>query len=303
MTINDVKKQIQSNKLDNYYIFSGEEIAIQNIYIRKIAETANMKVVHADSLSDIWESLTSPSLFNDPQVYVLRDDKDLMQVTDINIQGGILVHCLTVVDKRTKYYKTYSDRIVVFEHLNAGVLLKYVQRDSALNKSNSERLIAICENDYSRLLLEIDKILCYAKIFEVSPDEAMADMLDSGAIYIPPRDAIFDFVDAVMRRDAPLAYSLLQECYAVGEANMVLVNVLYSNTKQMLQVQSFDGDDIVASTGLTAWQIKCARSKMGKYSIGELVFMLGLLQQIQKDIVTGKIDDSMSVEYFLTEVL
>lgn len=135
----------------------------------------------------------------------------------------------------------------------------------------------------------------------MTDDEAFEELLRQGAIYIPPKDAIFDFVDAVLKRNIPAVYDLLSQCYAVGEANMVLISVLYNNIKQVLQVQSHGGTDseIVNATGMTQWQVKCARNKSGNYSIGELVDMLRLLQKIQKGIITGQIEDYMSIEYFL----
>lgn len=134
-------------------------------------------------------------------------------------------------------------------------------------------------------------------------DKAFEELVEQGAIHVPPKDAIFDFVDAVLRRQVSRAYNLLEQCYAVGEANMVILSVLYTNAKQLLQVQSCDSRDIAKSTGLTAWQIKCAKERVGHYRIGELVYILRKIQSIQKGIITGQIEDSMSVEYLLVNIL
>lgn len=303
MTIQDVKQHIKDKSFQSYYIFTGDEIEIQRVYVNKIAEVLGYEVIRAECISDVWQTLTGNDMFGSPAVYVVRDDKDLMkdetlqERIDTAIGKNIVIHLITNVDKRTKWAKDNADRIVVFERLSSEVLKKYVQRLTTLNNANSERLIAICENDYSRILLEIDKI----KRMQIEDNEAFEKMLLEGAIYIPPKDAIFDFVDAVLKRDIPLVYDLLWQCYAVGEANMVLISVLYNNVKQVLQVQSHGGTDseIMSATGMTQWQVKCARAKSGHYSIGELVDMLRLLQKIQKGIITGRIEDYMTIEYFL----
>lgn len=303
MTIQDVKQHIKDKSFQSYYIFTGDEIEIQRIYVNKIAETLGYRVNRIDAISDVWQDLTGNDMFGVPAVYVVRDDKDLMkdeilqERIDTAIGKNIVIHLITSVDKRTKWAKDNADRIVVFERLSSEVLKKYVQRLTALNNANCERLIAICENDYSRILLEIDKI----RRMQIEDNEAFEQMLLDGAIYVPPKDAIFDFVDAVLKRNIPVVYDLLSQCYAVGEANMVLISVLYNNIKQVLQVQSHGGTDseIVNATGMTQWQVKCARDKSGRYSIGELVDMLRLLQKIQKGIITGQIEDYMSIEYFL----
>ena len=168
MNITDVKTAIKNKAIKPYYIFAGEEIEIQRIYINKIAEVLGYEVKRVDSIADVWSEIISPLLFGEPCVYVVRDDKDLLQdetlqrqIDSNNLNDNVIINLITTIDKRTKWYKANSDRIVVFERLSDEILSKYVQREITLNKHNTSRLIAICENDYSRLLLEIDKIKRY----------------------------------------------------------------------------------------------------------------------------------------------
>lgn len=308
MNITDVKADIKNKQFSAYYIFTGEEIEVQRIYINKIAETANLPVIRANSVADIWNSLTRPSLFDNKAVYVVRDDKDFQsneklqgQLNNDIFNGNILILLLTSVDKRTKLWKAFNERIIVFEHLSIDILTKYIQRDIALNKTCCERLIDICDNDYSRILLEIDKITRYTEVEDIN--ERFKRLVEQGVIYTPPKDAIFDLVDAILLRQVNKVYNLLSQCYDVGEANMVILSVLYTNAKQVLQVQSCDSRDISKSTGLTAWQVKCAQARTNHYSISELVNILRLIQRIQHDIVTGLMEDEVSVKYLLVNIL
>ena len=271
-----------------------------------MSEVTGNKIVRADSVSDIWDIMTIPSLFDEKCIYVVRDDKDFLsnetlqsRLSEDIFNGNILIILLTTVDKRTKLYKQFSARIVVFERMKTSVICKHLERDTALNSANCVRISAMCENDYSRIKLEIDKI----NRFGEEPNAAFEELLRQGAIYQPPKDAIFDLVDAILLRTPKRVYNLLQQCYAVNEANMVILSVLYNSAKQVLQVQSFKGQDMAKSTGLTGWQIKCAKEHMGHYSIGELVNILKLIQKIQKGIITGQIEDSLSVEYLLVNIL
>jgi DNA polymerase III delta subunit len=312
MNITDVKTDIKNKAIKPYYIFAGEEIEIQRIYINKIAEVLNYQVVRPACIADVWDSIITPTLFDTPSVYVVRDDKDLMQddmlraqIERNNLNDNIIIHLLTTVDKRTKFYKSVSDKIVLFERLTTDMLIKYCQREITLNRANCERLIAICENDYSRLLLEIDKIKKYmlATKTEDTPDSVFEMLLAENAIAVPPQDAIFDLVDAILNRNVCQTYDLLEQCYAVGEANMVILSVLYNNAKQVLQVQACESKDIVKSTGLTSFQVKCAKERCGHYYNDELVDMLRLIQKIQKGIITGQIEDELSVNYLLVNIL
>ena len=188
------------------------------------------------------------------------------------------------------------------------LLVKYIKKYLNLTANNCSKLIDVCERSYGRILLEIDKIRQYRKALDLIRDDEMTDdyffeqLLKNGTIYKPPKDAIFDFVDAVLRRKSALSFDLLRQCYAVGEATMVLLSVLYTNVKQVLQVQSYKGNNIEKGTGLTSWQIKCAKDKMGHYSIGELVYMMRLIQKTEQGIKEGKVDEDIAVDYILVNI-
>lgn len=311
MTVAEVKADIKSGKIKSYYIFTGEEIEVQRIYINKIAEVLGYDVVRANCIADVWSSITTPSLFDTPCVYVVRDDKELLQ--DENLQSqiehnrlndNVIIHLLTSVDKRTKFYKTNADKIVVFERLSTEMLIKYCQREIALNRANCERLIAICENDYSRILLEIRKIKSFITFLPDSDcNQTFEQFVSDGTISVPAKDAVFDLVDAILKRQVKQIYALYDQCKQIGEANMVILSVLYNNARQVLQVQECESSDISGATGLNAWQIKCAKEKVGHYSRKELVNMLKSIQKIQKDIITGQLEDSLAIDYLLVNVL
>ena len=174
-------------------------------------------------------------------------------------------------------------------------MAKYIAKEIELSNKEVDTLIKVCDSDYGRILLEIDKIK--------RSGQTLQELLDNGTIAVPPYDAIFDFVDAVLKRKVSWAFDLLEQCYEVGEATMVMLSVLFSNAKQVLQVQACDSKDIAGTTGLTAWQVKNAKEKCGHYSIGELVYMLKLIQRVEKGIKTGQIEEDNAMEYILVNVL
>lgn len=134
-------------------------------------------------------------------------------------------------------------------------------------------------------------------------DEAFEKLLVDGTIYQPPKDAIFDFVDAVLRHEVNKSFELLGECYNIGEATMVMLSVLFNNTKNVLQVQACNNSDIAKSTGLTGWEIKLAKEKLGYYDDDYLVYMLRQIQKIESGIKQGKIDEDIAMQYLLSVIL
>lgn len=134
-------------------------------------------------------------------------------------------------------------------------------------------------------------------------DEAFEILLKDGTIYEPPYDAIFDLVDAILDRKVNESFDLLQQAYDVGEATMVMLSVLYTNVKAVLQVQSYKGNDLSKVTGLTGFQIKNAKSHVGKYSEQELIYIVRLVQKVESGIKTGKMEDEFAMQYILTHIL
>lgn len=313
MDVSALKHLIVSKQLPNFLIFAGEEWKVQQIYIDQICKVTNKERVYADSFAEIYPALKRNSLMAESKVYVVRDDKDIMQNETVQKQiesglmkSNILILLLTAIDKRTRFYKRYNASIIDFERLSDAVLKKYTLSALKLSERSVVRLIDVCEHDYGRILLEIDKINQFEKwntAPNVTADDCFKVLLEEGAIHRPPRDAIFDFVDVVLDRNSAQAYELLDECYECGEATMVMLSVLYNNAKAVLQVQSCNGKDISKTTGLTGWQIKCAKPHVGKYYNGELVSMMRLIQDLESGIKSGRYEEQFVMSYLLAEIL
>lgn len=313
MDVSALKHLIVSKQIPNFLIFAGEEWKVQQIYIDQICKVTNKERVYADSFAEIYPALKRNSLMAESKVYVVRDDKDIMQNETVQKQiesglmkSNILILLLTAIDKRTRFYKRYNASIIDFERLSDAVLKKYTLNALKLSERSVVRFIDVCEHDYGRILLEIDKINQFENwntAPNVTADDCFKVLLEEGAIHRPPRDAIFDFVDVVLDRNSAQAYELLDECYECGEATMVMLSVLYNNAKAVLQVQSCNGKDISKTTGLTGWQIKCAKPHVGKYYNGELVSMMRLIQDLESGIKSGRYEEQFVMPYLLAEIL
>ncbi len=315
MDVATLKSHIKLKTLPTFLIFSGDEWKVQQIYIEQISKVTKKKCVRIDSIGEIFQKLSGKSFVKESVIYIVRDDKELMQNEKLQqriekvLGDNMLILLLTNVDKRTKFYKSYKASICDFERLSDKMLEKYTLREISLSKANIQRLIEICEHDYGRMLLEIDKMRWFvldAEIqdgYDMDYDEAFESLVKDGTIHVPAKDAIFDFVDAVLNRQCNNSFELLQECYDVGEATMVMLTVLYNNAKAVLQVQTCRTNDISKTTGLTGWQIKNAKAHLHKYTDAELVNMLRLIQECESGIKTGQIEEPVVMQYILARVL
>lgn len=306
MEISDVKQHIKTGNFDKFYIFYGEEHAVMKIYLNMMAVKGNMKLVYTDSLLDLMTGAKTKALVPERHLYVIMDDKeyltnDKMWERFTGLKDDIVVFYYTTADKRLKFWKQNKDRAVEFGRLEDRILIKYIKNDAPMfSDEQCLTLINACEGDYGRILLEIDKVRCYSIAEAITGDGALEELLEQKQIYFQPKDAIFDFVAAVLERRPSKAYDLLQECKAVGEANMVIISVLYNNFKTLLQVKSKTS---WKELGLTWFAVQNVLDYKENYTNGEIVHAMKLLRDIEKGIKIGTIPDDLSVEYFLVQVM
>lgn len=305
--------QLKANQLNDFYVFTGPEWVVQNKYIERICKLSGLEQKRIENLSDEYNKIKNPTVLTKSYMYVLRDDKELLGTEKLHteIQRGvlgknILVLLLTSVDKRTKFYKTFKDIIYEFEPLKPNVLRKYLQKEISLSDESLDELMSVCEYDYGRCLLEIDKIKCYANQadmdgYDMNPNEALSDLLKDRTIHVPPYDAIFDFVDAVLGRKRS-KWNLYEQCKAIGEAPMVMITVLYDNAKAALQVRSYEGKDIAQGTGLAPWQIKNASRYTSINSNRDFLDIMDLCRRCEQGIKKGFIDECFAMDYILANI-
>ena len=169
MNVTEVQSQIKTKNLDNFYIFTGEEWEVQKIYINQISKVSNKQVKRIDSITDVFSTLRNKSFISQSYIYVARDDKEFMQnekLYNLNLGDNIFILLITNVDKRTKFYKTFKDKICEFGHLKPEILKKYIQKEIDLSDKNCDKLMEVCDFDYGKILLEINKIKNYVNYLE-----------------------------------------------------------------------------------------------------------------------------------------
>ena len=305
MEIAELKKQIKENKFNPFYVFYGSEWKIQEMYLEKMGEVIGNRI-YADSFSDIYSKLKAPSFFSRRTLYIVRDDKDLqsdeqlLQRLHSIIGDNVLVLLVLSPDKRTKLYRMYQTSFVEFNALKTAYLRSYLKCEIDMDSNNLDMLIEICENDLGRTLLEIDKI----KKFGLDDyDTAFKTLLMDGTIYEPPVCGADTLAEEIIKGKVNNVYDVLEQCIESGIATLTMLTYLYNSVRDTLQVTACISKDICKSTGLPNWRVYKAKEKVGYRSETELVNMLKLIHKVETGIKTGKVEDSMAMEYLLVNIL
>ena len=313
MTVSALKASIISGDIPHILVFTGDEWKVQNIYMEQISKRLKTPIKRLNTVVDVLSKVNKSSLLKQSYIYVVSDDKEytaeeqLQKAVAKEIGDNYLIIKYSTVDKRTKFFKTVD--AVEFEPLTDEMLVKYIKQQVAqISDKNCATLIDICEHDYGRILLEIDKIRKWQagyskdKQQETPFEGCFLRLLNDGEIYRPPKDAIFDFVDAVLDKDLS-AFDLLLQCIAVGEAVMVMLSVLYTNARALYQVQTCKSADMQKATGLTSWQINNARKHLNIYSDEDLLYVLSVIRKCEKGIKMGIIEEQFAMDYILIQIM
>jgi DNA polymerase III delta subunit len=180
--------------------------------------------------------------------------------------------------------------------------MKYVQKELGLRQEFGEQLISYCGNDYTRLVLEMDKIKTLAEINKVRKDSAYQTLIEEGLIYKEPKAIVFDFIDAVLYRQEKKSFQLLKDLKELNTNHILLLSLLYKGFRDVLMVQGQDRPT-QESTGLTGYVIQITKNKIKNYTTSEIVETLKIIQETDSGIKSGKIDPEMSIESVLLRIL
>lgn len=314
MNIIDLKKSIDSGNFQNLYIFTGEEYTILETYIKMICNKIGVEPRSSESVSNIYNTLHTKSLFDTGKtVYVVRDDKDFTSFESgwdgieqkLKLKNITLILKYSNIDNRSKFAKKFSDTITVFDKLSETVLSKYIKKDLELKQDYVDYLISICNKDYGRILLEIDKIKNASAFYKLSNDDAFKMCLSSHAFYIEPEGEVYDIVDSIMTRNYRDIYPLLEESKRRGDNQLLIVSLLHNNVRAVLQVQTCGTKDkeMSKNTGLTPFQIKTAMKYVNRYTCEELVRFMRYLHYCERGVKNGLFTQDFILDYLLVNVL
>lgn len=291
----DLQTQIREGSLLPFYIFTGEEIELQNIYLKQIGN-----VIRVDRVADIYNKITSKLISGKFAVYVVRDDMDFIKsektwgsISD-RIRNAVLVIQVTTPNKCKKFIKELNDCVVEFNHMTTKQLLNVVNMDCSV--SNKQYFIEACNND-------LNTINNYLDIFKrAGIKELNKKIVDE---YIPTKEdvTVFQLADAVMRKDEQLTFKLLDQLLEDKNNVMGIIYAIYSQLHKCVLVEGYRGEKNISKvTGINSW-ICNNILRDNRIEPSKLLTALRLVQKYDKGIKTGKYDGVMACYSLIVEIL
>lgn len=311
MDIIELKKELLENKLKNFYVFTGEELALQDIYINKISEISKLNIKRVDSVLDIYNLLTAKTLLKcTPNIYVIRNDDKYLSNTSIwdklllkdNFKGNILI--LLYTNQTTEFNKKHAEVITKFDFIGDRLLINRLIATTGLKDIYCEELVKICSCNYGRIKHEIYKLFMLCKINNYNINTAYIKARKCNFIHEDIGDIIFDFTNSIVDRNINLAYDLLPKIMKTDDGSSIkLLSVLYNSFRNILMVQTTPYKDRTEEVlGISKGQIYVTSQKCNKYTGIELVNILKTIRYLEKGIKIGIVEDKFAISYLLGEI-
>ncbi len=293
-------------------LWVGEELAIQDVYIREIEKLGYEKVC-LNTVAQAQRLLNKQTFDKHNRLFIVTQDMDYLkqdkQWQGIELQTTKSKNLLLIrypsLDKRSKFYKIYSSTMTEFKTLSGNILLSHVESLFDTEFSGSDKLIEVCNSSYGRILLEADKIKTYADATGKSLDQAFNTLLDENVIQQTIEDKTFKFVDCLLYGNVEKSIQLANELNSQLDSPLGVLSLLYSGFRNMLSVQAIGNTskDIPSLTGLSWWQINNAKKNIGGYSLSEIQKSMEIIASIEQGIKLGKISSDIALDYACIQIL
>ena len=176
-----------------------------------------------------------------------------------------------------------------FDVLERWMLADYVKtKCSGLDEDDRNVLCQVCDDDPFAIDNEATKL---SSIDPAKQRSVLAELIDTGQIGTASNVTPFPLINAIVKRDASKAGSLLEEYESVMKKNDLLgfVTLLKNNFRDVVSIQ-MDSSATASKLGMNDKKFAALRYSTNKYRDFELVDILTRLTNVDWMIKTGRLD-------------
>lgn len=263
-----------------FYIYTGEMYLIKQ-EIKKVAK--EIPIMYVDTIEPYYNSLFTDNLFGDYNCYVVTDDKFIIDNDKVKKKlstdkfNNIVVLILQNTNKRNGLYK----KATIVNKMDKGQISNLLHRQFKIEKKYGEQIAELCDCDLSYILLEINKVVNY--------NMNLQKLLDDNMIGLESEDVVFNYTNKFMYRQLSDLFELNHN-FTIQQNVLPILQMIYNNVRNVLQVINYNGDNISKTTGLLDWQIRTAKNQAKNFSTDKCIYILKLIYQLQKQMKIGEIE-------------
>lgn len=300
MDMKELKKSIENKSIEvGFIIFKYSDndfLPLQ--YLHEIRNILDADIQFVDNIKD---AMCGPNIFFDT-----NDNKNLNVYCcetfdsisyNLTTQTNLIVICKKI-DKECE--ELFKENIVEFPKIEDWQIKDYAYSLApGVSEKELDKLINLCNKNIYRIDKELKKI----KIFsEQEQKYTYMKFIDDGIFEDLSDHNIFDFCNAIFKKDIPLLTRLYIELDKIDVEPLGLVKLLYDNLKVIISIQ-LDPGATAESLGIASnrfWAIK--KNNCGFYNKDQLLLMFYLVTDIDRKLKTGEITTDIMIDYIVSHI-
>ena len=300
MDFNQLKKDLDNDVRNHFYVFTGEEKEVMKKYIKRI----DPNYQSADKLQKVIIRMQNKGLFNmTASTYVIYNDETSPILEDLkrllNLIGkDTVILIYDKIDERKKFFKALKPYTVQFKKFTEQQLVGHIQKYVDVSDKLAMVISRYCNNEVARIELECHKLLHLGKPITL---EVVNEIITP-----PAEDRIFEMVDCVVREKKSDAWELYADLKQLGESPIKMVSILYTKLKQVFLVQSMfssSNTDIAAKTGLTFYHVSQSRDLCGARTLESILDAIQRTQKLEVAMKTGTVGIDVGMDNLLISMM
>lgn len=300
MDISKLKEEIENgNVLNTFMIFNCENTFIAKQYYRAISHCLNKPIQYLESLDSYFNK--SKNIFgelnNDNYLNVFYTEKLELHTNDL-IGKKYLIVISKKIDKDTE--NIYSEYIVNVPEIENWHIKDYVYSVlPGIDIKYLDWLIDNCNNDINRVQNEIDKLICFD---EIQRQTIFEDMLADNAFSDITNKTIFDFTNAIQKKDIESLKCIYDEINVMDVEDIGVVTILYKNFIKLLKVWG-SRNPTPENTGLNSKQIYAIQKSAHVWTLQQLINIIKFLTNIDYQLKTGLLSNINIRDYIVMKLM
>lgn len=301
MTLQEVKQQIENKSIINtFIIFRCDENFIAHQYTTQIKNILGLKFEYIENLDSLCSNSMDIFFTESVSNGTLRvhhcDNFDYYDKALLN-EDRLIIICKKIDKSTAEIYKDYIVDIDPLEHwcikdylysILEGVDHKYI-----------DWLMANCNYNINRLQLEAEKLLIFE---ENERNIVIRQMIDEDAFSDISSKTIFDFTEALIKKDLQKMVTIYQEIDNMDVEPLGVVTILYKNFIKYLSVW-YSRTPTPENTGLSSKQIWAINKLPHIWSEKQLVDIIEMLTSIDFKIKNGEMPMNILRDYMVVDIL
>lgn len=313
---------LHNGKLSNVYVLFGTEKYLLETWERAIIKAANPSGDHFDVMQlDLHETSLDTALdeaetvpfFSEYRTVIVKQaqfltgakekqKQNVERLTEYALQPApysVLVFIIEAekLDERKKVVKRLKERAIVLEAKkpSQSELMRYVgdelnRRGQKMERATVERLLFLCQDDWGKLVRELEKLQLYAS----EGAEISIDIVND----LVPRtleDNVFQLSEFLVARRADAALRLVRDLEKQGQELIGLLALLARQYRNMylakqLTEKGYGEKQIASKIGAHPYTVKLASQASRNFSEAQLGRALILIADADEAMKTGRGD-------------